>query len=152
MIIRLHAIGNRPPRWVQEGFAEYARRMPREARLELVEVPVPRRGGGHARQAASRALLDTVPDSAHVVALDERGQPWSTAALADQLERWLGAGRDVSLLVGGADGLDAQALSRADQRWSLSPLTLPHMLVRVIVAEALYRAASLRAGHPYHRA
>ena len=88
----------------------------------------------------------------HVVALDERGQPWSTTDLVAELERWLDGGRDVSLLVGGADGLSPALLSRADQRWSLSPLTLPHAMVRVIVAEALYRAWSLRSGHPYHRA
>ena len=98
------------------------------------------------------AILAAIPKSAHVVALDGRGKPWSSEQLADELARWRMGGRDLAILIGGPDGHAPEVLARADQRWSLGPLTLPHMLVRLVVAEQLYRAASLLAGHPYHRA
>ena len=155
MNIRLLAVGTRMPGWVAEGFAEYARRMPRECRLELVEIAAdPRTKNSpvaRIKSAECGRLLSAVPRGALTVALDERGQSWSTRELADRLENWLAGGRDVALLVGGPDGLDADCLDTAEQRWSLSPLTLPHPLVRVVVAEQLYRAWSLIQGHPYHR-
>lgn len=157
MPLRLHlvAAGDRPPAWVAAGFADYARRLTGDVTLRLVEVPIAARpkGAGIARAVADEGarLLAAVPPGARVVALAVDGQPWSTDGLAGRLEAWSADGRDVALLVGGPDGLAAACLARADERWSLGPLTLPHMLVRVIVAEALYRAWSVRAGHPYHR-
>lgn len=143
------------PRWVAEGFQEYARRMPRECSLVLREVDLPQRLRGlpleQGRAAEGERLLAAVPPRAARVALDERGSPWSTAELARRLQGWLGGGGDVALLVGGADGLAPACLDGAEV-WSLSPLTLPHMLVRVVVAEQIYRAWSILAGHPYHRA
>lgn len=97
-------------------------------------------------------MLAAVPRDCHVIALDVTGQAWNTEVLAGRLQGWLGAGRDVALLVGGPDGLAPACLARADTRWSLSPLTLPHALVRVVLAEQLYRAWTLVSGHPYHRA
>ena len=96
-------------------------------------------------------MLAAIPKSAHVVALDGRGKPWSSEELSVQLERWRMLGKDLAFLIGGADGLDAPVLDRADQRWSLGPLTLPHPIVRIVLAEQLYRAVSLLGNHPYHR-
>lgn len=156
MILRLHAIGTRPPAWVLDGYESFRKRLPRECALELVELPTARRarnqGAEISRQRDGETLLKSVPDSAHVVALDERGQAWSTDRLVERLQDWMQSGRDVSLLVGGPDGLSPACLQRADERWSLSALTLPHAMVRVLVAEALYRAWTVHSGHPYHRA
>jgi 23S rRNA (pseudouridine1915-N3)-methyltransferase len=152
--IHLIAVGTGMPRWVAEGFQEYARRLPRECSLLLREVDLPHRLRGlpaaQARTAEAERLLAAVPPGAATVALDERGSPWRTADLARLLQGWLGSGRDVALLVGGADGLAPACLEGAEV-WSLSPLTLPHMLVRVVVAEQVYRAWTILAGHPYHR-
>ena len=155
MRVHLIAVGSGMPRWVAEGFQEYARRMPRECTLVLREVELPGRQRGlpasQGRTAEGERLLAAVPAGAGVVALDERGAPWDTLELSHRLEGWLGGGRDVALLVGGADGLAPECLQAAGQVWSLSALTRPHMLVRVLVAEQLYRAWSILAGHPYHR-
>ena len=153
MRVHLLAIGQRMPDWIQAGYEEYARRLPNDCRLELRALsPRSRAGDATSRKRdEARVLLGAVPDKARVIALDERGRAWSTKELAGQLSRWQDDGRDVALLVGGADGLGAECLERAEQRWSLSPLTLPHMLVRVLVAEQIYRAHALNRGHPYHR-
>jgi 23S rRNA (pseudouridine1915-N3)-methyltransferase len=156
MQTHLIAIGTRMPRWVAEGYQEYAKRLPRECALRLVEVTAAPRGkhpdvARILRDECVR-MLSTIPHGARVIALDVRGQGWSTEQLAVQLSGWLRDGRDVALLVGGPEGLAPECLARAERRWSLSPLTLPHPLVRVVVAEQLYRAWSLLAGHPYHRA
>jgi 23S rRNA (pseudouridine1915-N3)-methyltransferase len=154
--IDLIAVGTRMPEWVASGLEDYARRLPRECTLVLRPVEASLRGralpAGRLRGAEAERLLAAVPAGSRVVALDERGDAWTTADLARHLERWLAGGTDVALLVGGAEGLDRACLERAHQVWSLGPLTLPHMLVRVIVAEQLYRAWSILAGHPYHRA
>ena len=163
MRIRLLSVGRRMPAWVNDGFAEYAKRLPAaECALELVEIEPGRRGSGRGKASAAdldrirrdegERILKALPDGALSVALDVRGRPWSTEQLAEQLTGWLGSGRDVALLVGGPDGLADTCLARAEQRWSLSPLTFPHPLVRVILAEQLYRAWSVTKGHPYHRA
>ncbi|MEA5445660.1 23S rRNA (pseudouridine(1915)-N(3))-methyltransferase RlmH [Gammaproteobacteria bacterium AB-CW1] len=155
MRIRLLAVGQRQPAWINDGFREYARRLPHECRLQLKEITPGRRGSGRtadgARAEEAERILKTVGDD-RLVALDERGKSVDTLKLSGWLGDWLMDGRDLSLVIGGADGLDASVLERADRRWSLSPLTLPHGLVRVIVAEQLYRAWSVRSGHPYHRA
>jgi len=147
------AVGERMPAWVATGFAEYRKRLSRDLPLELVEVK-PRgkdRDPAHAKDAEGEALLSAARDM-HVVALDGRGDAWSSEELARQLSKLRMAGRDVAFLIGGSDGHSAGVLQRADQRWSLGPLTLPHMLVRLVVAEQLYRASTIIAGHPYHRA
>lgn len=159
MRIRLLSVGRRMPRWADDAFAEYAKRLPAECALELVEIAPSRRGRGKAgaaeldriRRDEGERLLKALPAAALAVALDVDGRAWSTEQLADRLRAWLADGRDPALLVGGPDGLAQSCLARAEQRWSLSPLTFPHPLVRVILAEQLYRAWSIIAGHPYHR-
>ncbi len=156
MKIHLIAVGERMPAWVQQGYEEYARRLPRECALRLVEIAPGRRGKNadtaRAVQDESRRMLAAIPKGARVIALEVDGRPWSTEQLADRLQGWLGGGSDVALLVGGPEGLSDEARAAAGQQWSLSPLTLPHPLVRVILAEQLYRAWSILNNHPYHRA
>lgn len=156
MKARLVSVGERMPAWVAEGFAEYGKRLSRNLPLDLVEIPLGARGKGRdpARAIADEgaAVLATLPKATHVVALDGRGKPWSSEQLADELARWRMGGRDLAILIGGPDGHAPDVLARADQSWSLGPLTLPHMLVRLVVAEQLYRAVSILGGHPYHRA
>lgn len=155
MQIRLIAVGEKMPRWVEEGYAEYARRLPPECALKLTAIPAGKRGKGadleRLQAREGEKMQKAVPKGAHVVALDQGGKAWSTEALAGRLEAWLGGGRDVALLVGGPEGLAPACLAAAGEKWSLSPLTLPHPLVRVLVAEQLFRAWSLLTGHPYHR-
>jgi len=143
------------PGWVDAGFDEYARRMPREWPLELREVkPEPRTTGKTAAAmmaAEATRLRAVVPERCHIVALDEHGRDTTTQALAEQLAQWSGGGEDVAFLVGGPDGLDPGIKADARAMMRISSLTLPHALVRVILAEALYRAASVLKGHPYHR-
>jgi 23S rRNA (pseudouridine1915-N3)-methyltransferase len=148
----LIAVGERMPAWVQEGYAEYAKRLARELPLQLVEVSTKSRDPARANIEEGAALLGAIPKNAHVIALDGRGKTWSSEDLATQLGRWRMQGKDLAFLIGGADGLAPAVLERADQRWSLGPLTLPHPLVRVIVAEQLYRAVTQLSNHPYHRA
>ncbi|MBO9663587.1 23S rRNA (pseudouridine(1915)-N(3))-methyltransferase RlmH [Dokdonella sp.] len=156
MKTRLISVGERMPAWVAEGFAEYRKRLSHDLPLDLVEIPLGNRGKGRdvARAIVDEgaAVLAALPKDAHLVALDGRGKPWSSEQLAAELARWRMSGRDLAILIGGPDGHAPEVLARADQRWSLGPLTLPHMLVRLVVAEQLYRATSINAGHPYHRA
>ncbi len=146
MKCRLIAAGTRLPAWINTGFEEYRRRLRSPLTLELVEIPVTKAA------TEGAAMLAALRPDDYVVALEIAATPLSTVQVKDWLERRLQAGRPLALLIGGPDGLAAACRERADQQWSLSPLTLPHPLVRVIVAEQLYRAISLRAGHPYHRA
>jgi len=141
------------PSWVQTGSEEYIKRLPRHWQFQLKEFAQAQ--GSSAKLAMEKeasTLLDATSDQAHLVALDNRGSLWSTADLSKQLENWQGIGKDLVFMVGGPDGLHARCLERADQSWSLSPLTFPHPLVRVIVTEQLYRAQSMLDNHPYHRA
>jgi 23S rRNA (pseudouridine1915-N3)-methyltransferase len=159
--LRLIAVGTRPPEWVKKGFAEYARRLPREMPLELVELSPASRSKGRSRHAGSGArqirevegerLLAQVKDTDWVVALDEHGKTCSTLELAQKLENWRMQGRDVTFLIGGAEGLADACRARANEILSLSAMTLPHALVRVLLAEQLYRAWTIASGHPYHR-
>lgn len=154
MRLRLVAVGTRMPGWVDEGFRDYAGRMPRECRLELREVPLGRRSRGtepvRAIAAEGEHLLAGSEDCVRVC-LDVQGSAVDTVGLSRKLAGWLQEGQDVALLVGGPDGLAPACLEAARWRWSLSPLTLPHGLVRVLVAEQLYRAWTVLSGHPYHR-
>jgi 23S rRNA (pseudouridine1915-N3)-methyltransferase len=153
---RLISVGERMPGWVADGFAEYRKRLSRELPLELVEIELGARGKGRDAVRAiadeGAAVLAALPKDSHVVALDGRGKPWSSEQLAEQLAHWRMGGHDLAIVIGGPDGHAADVLARADQRWSLGPLTLPHMLVRLVVAEQLYRATTIIARHPYHRA
>lgn len=139
------------PDWIARGWNEYARRMPPHIRLELVEVASPRRSGGDEQRRESEALLTRCAPAGPRIALDERGAAWSTRDLATRLDDWLMLGEPVTLLVGGASGHSPELLGQCTARWSLGPLTFPHMLVRVIVSEQIYRAWTLLSGHPYHR-
>ena len=155
MRLLLAAVGQRPPAWAETAYADFAKRFPPELRLELKAIKAePRTSAKTAAQmmAAEAGRLELAcPKGARRVVLDERGTRLTTAQLADRLRFWLGDGRDVVLLVGGPDGLDPALKASADETWRLSDLTLPHALVRVLLAEALYRAWSVTAGHPYHR-
>jgi 23S rRNA (pseudouridine1915-N3)-methyltransferase len=152
------AVGHRAPAWIETGFSEYARRMPKEARLELVAIKPEPRGSDSERPAGTKRILDAeakriaaaLPARGFTVALDQRGRSCTTEALAARLAEWQSRG-DVAFVIGGADGLSETLVRAADFRWSLSELTLPHALVRVILAEQLYRAVSIRKGLPYHR-
>ncbi|MDY7115282.1 23S rRNA (pseudouridine(1915)-N(3))-methyltransferase RlmH [Halomonas sp. SSL-5] len=155
MKVRLLAVGTRMPAWVNEGVEEYRKRLPRDFTLTVEEIAPGQRGKNAdlTRAMASEAerIRARLRGDEHVVALEVGGKAWSTERLAEQAEAWRLAGRDVALLVGGPDGLAPELSAAADQRWSLSPLTLPHPLVRILLAEQLYRAWTLMVGHPYHR-
>lgn len=157
MPLRLIAVGTRMPAWVDQAYEDYARRLRGSHRLELLEIPLVRRADGdsdaqrvRAKTEEGRRILTQLRPEEMVVALDERGAEHSSRELAQQLPRWLARGQ-VSFLIGGPDGFAPEVLARAGERWALSRLTLPHGLVRVLLAEQLYRAVSLLAGHPYHR-
>lgn len=155
MKLRVLAIGTRMPDWVTRGVDEYRKRLPRDFDVEIVEIAPGKRGKNADVARAIReegdAMLAKLRERERVIALDVAGQHWSTERLAAQADGWRREGRDVALLVGGPDGLDPRLVARAEQRWSLSALTLPHPLVRILLTEQLYRAWTLLAGHPYHR-
>ena len=155
MRLLIVAVGERVPGWVDEAFADYSRRMPRKARIELIEIRPERRGGSRTPAQCMRAeaarIEAALPPQARRIVLDERGADFTTARLAESLGRWLGKGRDLAFIIGGADGLDPALKSTAELQLRLSSLTLPHALVRVLLAEQLYRAVSILDNHPYHR-
>lgn len=141
------------PGWVQQASDDYSKRLPKRWQFQVREFQQAQ--GDSSDIIMSReadVLLSVIPDKAHVIALDNRGSSWSTEQVAARLETWQGLGKNLILLIGGADGLHPRCRERADQLWSLSPLTFPHPLVRVILVEQLYRAQSLLDKHPYHRA
>lgn len=156
MKARLIAVGERPPGWVAEGYADYTKRLSRDLPLELVEVAPGMRGKGRdparAMHDEGERVLAALPKNAWVVALDGRGKPYTSEQLADRLASWRQQGRDLAFLIGGPEGHAPEVWARADERWALGPMTLPHMLVRLLVAEQLYRACSILGNHPYHRA
>lgn len=155
MKIHLISIGQKMPAWVEAGFDEYARRLPPSCALELVALSMPARSRGASidqLKAKEADLIErAIPKGALVIALDEYGQEVSTVGLSRKLAQWLEGGQDIALLIGGPDGLDGRLLQKARWTWSLSKLTFPHPLVRVIVAEQLYRAWTVLQNHPYHR-
>lgn len=143
------------PRWVEEGYQEYAKRMPADLPLELVEVPLSTRGKNAdvarlMRREGEQMLAATQPGD-RIVTLEVTGKNWSTEQLAGQLERWRLEARNVNLMVGGPEGLAEEVAARSEQRWSLSALTLPHPLVRILLAEQIYRAWTVLNRHPYHK-
>jgi len=155
MDIHLISVGNRMPGWIQEGYQEYARRISGELSLNLVEIAPGNRGKnadiGRTLRDEGERMLKAIPKGCRVIALEIDGPAWSTQQLARKMAGWLEAGGDLALLVGGPEGLAESCRQRADGRWSLSPLTLPHPLVRVVISEQIYRALSLLRNHPYHR-
>ena len=156
MRIQLIAVGQKMPAWVDQGYREYAQRMPAEARLELKEIAPGKRGKNadikRIVQDECQRIQAAIPRNSRIVVLDVQGKSWSTEQLADRLGDWMQSGQDIALLVGGPEGLSQECRALADERWSLSALTFPHPLVRIIVAEQLYRAWSVLRNHPYHRA
>jgi 23S rRNA (pseudouridine1915-N3)-methyltransferase len=149
------AVGHKMPAWIETGFQEYAKRMPAECRLVLKEIkPVERSSNKNTESvmAQERVRIEAaLPKAGRVIALDERGVPLTTQELAQQLSIWQQQGGDVAFVIGGADGLDAEFKQKADMLLRLSNMTLPHGLVRVMLAEQLYRAWSILRNHPYHR-
>jgi 23S rRNA (pseudouridine1915-N3)-methyltransferase len=143
------------PAWVEQGVDEYARRLPREYHFGFREIPLARRGGDRTPEQLcvleGEQLLKALAPGDRVIALDVVGKSWSTEKLSEHLRNWQMSGDNVSFLIGGPDGLSDDALQAADQRWSLSDLTLPHPLVRILLAEQLYRAWTITVNHPYHR-
>jgi len=156
MQLLVAAVGQRMPGWVSEAWIEYARRMPPGLRLSLREISLAKRGKNadtkRLTATESTALYEAMPTRARVIALVVRGQSWSTEKLAANLQDWMGDGRDVGFMIGGPDGIAHDIMQNADSRWSLGPLTLLHPLVRVVLAEQLYRAWTITQNHPYHRA
>ena len=155
MKLLVAAVAARPPAWVVDGWNDYAKRMPRELALDLIEVkPDPRTSGktpAVMMAAEAQRIESALPARCRRVALDEHGDALTTQQLAARLAKWMDEGDDVALLIGGPDGLDPQLKSSAHEMLRLSSLTLPHALVRVVLAEALYRAVSVLKNHPYHR-
>jgi 23S rRNA (pseudouridine1915-N3)-methyltransferase len=153
--LRLLAVGQKMPSWVEQGYNEYAKRLPSDCSLELVELPSGHRGKSTSvekvKQQEGETLLKAIKPQEWVVALDVKGKPWSTEQLSEQLSNWRMDGKDICLLIGGPDGMSDQVMARANQRWSLSNLTLPHPLVRIVMAEQVYRAWTILQGHPYHK-
>ena len=156
MKARLIATGERAPSWVAQGFADYQKRLSHWLPFELVEVEPGLRGKGRDPQRAiedeGKRVLAALPKNAHIVALEVTGRQFSSEQLAQRLEFWRGQGRDLAFLIGGPEGHAPDVKAAAHEQWSLGPLTLPHMLARLVVVEQVYRAAALLANHPYHRA
>ncbi|WP_118987234.1 23S rRNA (pseudouridine(1915)-N(3))-methyltransferase RlmH [Photorhabdus sp. CRCIA-P01] len=155
MRLQLIAVGTKMPDWIQAGFTDYLRRFPNDMPFDLIEIPAGKRGKNadikRILEKEGEQMLAAVGKGSRIVTLDIPGSRWETPQLAQQLEYWKRDGRDVSLLIGGPEGLAPACKAAAEQSWSLSPLTLPHPLVRVLVAESLYRAWSITTNHPYHR-
>ncbi len=155
MNICLIAVGTKMPTWVQNGFSEYAKRLPHECSLKLIEIEASKRQKNSSvqdlKKREAEKILAAIPSQSLIIALDVKGQNWSTEQLSQHLKNWMHEYKHVALLIGGPDGLDESCLSRAHCKWSLSALTFPHPLVRIIIAEQIYRAHSLMINHPYHR-
>ena len=154
MNISLIAVESKTPEWVTQGFNQYARRLPKHCSLQLIEIRAESRKQGNldkVQREEARRILERIPQGSYVVALAESGKAFTTKALAEKMESWMQAGVGVTILIGGADGLGPACFEQADECWSLSSLTFPHALVRIIVAEQIYRAWTILSSHPYHR-
>ena len=155
MRIHLIAVGKKMPEWVNSGFSEFSKRMPPELQINLIEVAPSIRNKStpidkNIKEEGER-IQSTIPSNSMLIVLDEKGKKFSSIDLSNKMESWFPMGQDVSIVIGGADGIDPVIKQQADETWSLSSFTLPHALVRVVVAEQLYRAWSILKGHPYHR-
>ena len=155
MVIHFITVGQKMPKWVQEGYTEYEKRLPKACRLKLVELPMAQRGKTSSvekyKTEEAKRILDAVPKGARLIVLDEHGQQVTTHQLAEKMEDWLSGGQDIALIVGGPDGLEKSLINQAQWKWGLSKLTMPHPMVRILVAEQIYRAWSVINNHPYHR-
>jgi len=155
MKLKILAVGQKMPSWVATGYQEYAKRMPRECSLEMVEIPPSQRTKQSnlvkVVEMEGKKILSVIKDSDYVVALEVKGMQWSTEELAKKLSAWQGVTPSIIFIIGGPDGLSDDCLKRANEQWCLSKLTFPHPLVRVVLAEQLYRGWSLMNNHPYHR-
>ena len=155
MKIELLAVGTKPPAWIKEGVAEYQKRMPRECAFEIREIAVAKRFKNDSldrlKQEEEKGIRKQYVKGARLVALDREGSIWSTADLADKMKQWMNNYSHIQMVIGGPDGLSKSCLDDMDDTWSLSRLTFPHFLVRILVAEQLYRAWSMLNNHPYHK-
>lgn len=149
--VRLLAVGQKMPSWVRAACADYLPRFRHQFKVQIEEIPVSKKEGTDAQTEHKKKLLDRLKQNDFLVLLDERGRSYSTLELADQITQWELSGRSLVFAIGGADGWCEEARALADSQWSLSKLIFPHPLARVIVVEQLYRADSVRQGHPYHR-
>lgn len=154
MIIQIIAMGHRMPTWVDQAYADYAKRLPPKT-IQLTEIPLTKRTKSSSLDAIIKnegeQMLSHIPQASLVIALDVKGKTWDTHQLASQFDIWRTENRTVNLLIGGPEGLATACLEKSTMKWSLSPLTLPHPLVRIIIIEQLYRAWTLLTGHPYHK-
>ncbi len=149
------SVGHKMPDWVTQACHEYQKRFPRDITLEIVEIKPEKRAAGNSTENIQRLESKRIQDAIgkdYCIALDEKGQSWTTVQVAEQFEHWQTLGQDICFVIGGADGLHKDIKQQADRLWSLSPLTLPHAMVRVLLAEQLYRAYTVVIQHPYHRA
>lgn len=155
MKIHLITLCKNIPKWVNEGYQDYAKRLPKECALVLHELPLPRRYKSSVvnqlKQQEATLIVNAIPAHTHIIALDEQGEPWSTQQLSADLAAWCESRENITLIIGGPDGLDPSILQKAHRTHSLSALTLPHPLVRILIVEQLYRAWSILKNHPYHR-
>lgn len=155
MRIRIIAVGTKMPDWVEAGYAEYAKRMPRDLQVEMVELALAQRGKNtdiaKAMEKEGEAIVAAIGKGEQVIALEVKGKAWSTEQLAQNMASWKMSGDNYCLLIGGPDGLAPSVSALATVKWSLSPLTLPHPLVRILVIEQLYRACTILQNHPYHK-
>ena len=155
MQIQLITVGTKMPQWLTEGYQEYAKRLPQDCTLSLCEIPMGKRSP-HAdikrlQNKEGSQMLSSIGKNNHIVALEVKGKSWTTEQLSLELKKWRQSGKNISLLIGGPEGMLPEVSQRANQAWSLSPLTLPHPMVRLIIAEQIYRAWSILSHHPYHR-
>jgi len=155
MKVHLIAVGKKMPEWINAGYAEFSKRMPPELQINLIEITPSTRNKStpiekNIKEEGER-IQSAIPANSKLIVLDEKGKNFSSIDLSRKIEGWLPMGQDISLVIGGADGIDPEIKQQADEKWSLSSFTLPHALVRVVVAEQLYRAWSILQGHPYHR-
>ena len=155
MNINLIAVGNKMPVWVKLGFEAYQQRLTMDCKLNIHEIAAIKRNKStdlqKIKENEGKNILSAIPKGNHIIALEVKGKPWSTEQLSEQMLQWMQSGQDLCLLIGGPEGLSQTCRDMAHQQWSLSPLTLPHPMVRIIVAEQLYRAWSILKNHPYHR-
>ena len=155
MKVHLIAVGKKMPDWINTGYAEFSKRMPPELQINLIEVTPSTRNKSTPIEKNIKEegehIQSAIPANSRLIVLDENGKHFSSIDLSKKMEDWLPMGQDIVLVIGGADGIDPMIKQQADERWSLSSFTLPHALVRVVVAEQLYRAWSILKGHPYHR-
>jgi len=155
MKVHLIAVGKKMPEWINSGYTEFSKRMPPELQIDLIEITPSVRNKTTPTEKnikeEGKRIQSAIPANSRLIVLDEKGKNFNSIALSKKMESWLPMGQDIVLVIGGADGIDPKIKQQADEKWSLSSFTLPHALVRVVIAEQLYRAWSILKGHPYHR-